>query len=384
MSGTFFLDISKQGIRAYALIRHIWILRKLLCGVLVAALLPALVVAQATQFDDLAAQAAQARDAGNLPQAVDLYRQATVLKPDWQEGWWYLGLLSYNGNQYSTATDAFTHLLQLAPRAVPAMALRGLCEYETADYDAALRDLDEAVAHGAANDPRNAQIIRYHLAQLLTRAGRFQDALAQYAFFVKEKVDSPDLDAAIGMAGMRDAALLNDAPAQDRVLYEAAGRAAYPMLADDSVESARRFNALITQYPSTRNLHYFYGFLLFPHAPEMAAVEFEHELTIAPDNTTARAMLAFSLMIMARYAEARSEAERVLAAEPDMEMAQIALGRSLIETGEPQRGEAMLKQVLVGDPNNLEAHLGLVSLYSHAGRKEDAQRERMVCLQLQK
>lgn len=384
MPGMLFFDTSKQGIHACARDRRLQILRRLLCGVFVAALLPVLASAQATQFDDLAAQATQARDAGNLPQAVDLYRQATALKPDWQEGWWYLGLLSYNADQYSTAIDAFTHLLQLAPRAVPAMALRGLCEYETADYDEALRDLDMAVAHGAANDPRNAQIIRYHLAQLLTRAGRFQDALAQYAFFAKEKIDSPDLDAAIGMAGMRDATLLNDAPAQDRALYEAAGRAAYPMLADDSVESDRRFRTLFAQYPSTRNLHYFYGFLLFPHAPEMAVVEFERELAIAPDNTTARAMLAFSLMITARYTEARSEAERVLAAEPDMEMAQIALGRSLIETGGPQRGEAMLKQVLAGDPNNLEAHLGLVSLYSHMGRREDAQRERMVCLQLQK
>lgn len=384
MPGMYFFDASKQGIKVHARILRTGILRTLLCGVFAAALLPVLAFAQATQFDDLAAQAAQARDAGNLPQAVDLYRQATALKPDWQEGWWYLGVLSYNGNQYPAAIDAFTHLLQLEPRAVPAMALRGLCEYETADYDEALRDLDMAVAHGAANDPHNEQIIRYHLAQLLTRAGRFQDALAQYAFFAKEKIDNPDLDTAIGMTGMRDATLLNDVPAQDRALYEAAGNAAYPMLTDDSVESDRRFRALFAQYPTARNLHYFYGFLLFPHAPEMAAAEFQRELAIAPDNTTARAMLAFSFMITARYTEARTEAERVLAAEPEMEMAQIALGRSLIETGEPQRGEALLRQVLAGDPNNLEAHLGLVSLYSHMGRKEDAQRERMVCLQLQK
>lgn len=384
LSGTLLEQFLRHGIDAHLRSRCSRMWRGLLYAVLAALLLPGPVFAQATQFDDLAARAAQARDAGNLPQAVDLYRQATALKPDWQEGWWYLGVLSYNANQYPAAIDAFTHLLQLAPRAVPAMALRGLCEYETAEYDAALRDLDKAVAHGAANDSRNAQIIRYHLAQLLTRAGRFQDALAQYAFFAKEKIDNPDLDAAIGMAGMRDAALLNDAPAQERALYEAAGRAAYPMLADDSVESAHRFQALFARYPAARNLHYFYGFLLFPHAPEMAVVEFERELAIAPDNTTARAMLAFSLMIVGRYAEARTEAERVLAAEPGMETAQIALGRALIETGEPQRGEALLRQVLAGDPNNLEAHLGLVSLYAHMGRREDARRERMVCLQLQK
>jgi tetratricopeptide (TPR) repeat protein len=329
------------------------------------------------RFGDLAARAAQARDAGNLAQAVDLYRQATAAKPDWQEGWWYLGSLEYAANQYQPAIDAFTHLLQLAPQAVPPMALRGLCAFEIGAYNDALRDLEQAVAHGAADDPRNAQILRFHLAQLLTRAGRFQDALSQYAFFQKAMVEDADIDAGIGMAGLRAASLLNETQAQDRVLYEAAGHAGYPLLGQDSVEAERRFRELFAKYPSTRNLHYFYGFLLFPSAPEMAAVEFQRELVVAPDNTPARAMLAYSLMIMGRYAESRTEAERVLSEEPGMEMAQLALGRALVESGEYARGEEILKQVLAGDPQNKEARLGLISIYSHTGRKEDARRERL-------
>jgi tetratricopeptide (TPR) repeat protein len=333
------------------------------------------------QFDDLAARAAQARDAGNLAQAVELYRQATALKPDWQEGWWYLGALQYGANQYQPAIDAFTHLLQMAPQAVPPMALRGLCEFETAAYDDSLRDLEQAVAHGAASDPRNSQILRFHLAQLLTRAGRFQDALKQYMFFPKGKVEDADLDAAIGMAGLRVAGLLSDAPAQDRALYEAAGHAGYPLLGEDSLEADKRFRELFAQHPSARNLHYFYGFLLFPTAPEMAAVEFQRELAVAQDNTPARAMLAYSLMIIGHYAESRTEAERVLAESPGMEMAQIALGRALVEAGEYARGEELLKQVLASDPENKEARLGMIAIYSHTGRKEDARRERLALVQ---
>jgi tetratricopeptide (TPR) repeat protein len=362
--------------------------RKLLLAAIVLLLLCLPAGAQAgpaqagpAQFDDLAARAAQSRDAGNLPQAIDLYRQATALKPDWQEGWWYLGALEYGANQYQPAIDSFTHLLQMAPQAVPAMALRGLCEYEIAAYDDSLRDLEQSVAHGAASDPRNAQILHFHLAQLLARAGRFQDALAQYAFFPKEKVENADLDAAIGMAGMRVAGLLSEAPAQDRALYEAAGHAAYSLMGEDSMEADKRFHELFAQYPSARNLHYFYGFLLFPSAPEMAVVEFQHELAVAPDNTPARAMLAFSLMITGRYAESRTEAERVLVESPGMEMAQIVLGRALVEAGEYARGEELLKQVLAGDPQNKEARLGMIAIYSHTGRKEDARRERLALVQ---
>ena len=356
-------------------------------GTLIVALLlgvPATAQTATAQFDDLAARAAQARDAGNLAQAVELYSQATAQKADWQEGWWYLGVLQYSANRYQPAIEAFNHLLSLAPHAAPAMALRGLCEFETAAYDDALRDLDMAVAHGAANDPRNAQILRYHLAQLLTRAGRFQDALLQYGYFPKNNAENPDLDAAIGMAGMRVAGLLSDLPAQDRALCEAAGHAGYPLLGEDSVEATRRFQDLFAQHPTTRNLHYFYGFLLFPSAPEMAAVEFERELAIAPNNPPAQAMFAFTLMLTGHYAEARAEAERVLSDQPGNGVAKIALGRALVETGEPERGADLLKQMLAGEPQNLEIHLGLAAYYARTGRREDEQRERAVCLELAK
>ncbi len=329
------------------------------------------------QFDELAARAAQARDAGNLTQAVELYRQATALKPDWQEGWWFQGLLLYSANQYAPAIDAFTHLLKIEPHAVPALALRGLCEYETAAYDDALRDLDMAVAHGAASDPRNAQILRIHLAQLLTRASRFQDALAQYSFFAQEKAENPDLDAGIGMAGMRVPALVNDASAQDRVLYEAAGRAGWQLLANNSTEADAQFRQLFAQHPAARNLHYMYGFMLFPHDSAMALYQFQQELAVAPDNTAARAMLAFTLMIAGRYSESRTAAEQALTEEPGMAMAEIALGRALGETGEYARGEEMLKKVLAEDAKNQEARMGLIAIYSRTGRNEEARRERL-------
>ena len=329
------------------------------------------------QFEDLAARAAQARDAGNPMQAVELYRQATAAKPDWQEGWWYQGLLQYSVNQYPPAIDAFTRLLKLEPHAAPAMALRGLCEFETAAYEDALRDLDTAVAHGAASDPRNALILRVHLAQLLTRASRFQDALAQYSFLALGKVEDPDLDAGIGMAGTRMAGLVSDATAADRVLYEAAGRAGWQLLANNTMQADAQFQQLFTQYPTTRNLHFMYGYMLFPHDPAMALDQFQQELAVAPDNTAARGMLAFTLMIDGRYVEARAAAEQALAEEPEMAMAQIALGRALGETGEYARGEEMLKKVRTKDPQNPEVRMGLISIYSHTGRTEEARRERL-------
>jgi tetratricopeptide (TPR) repeat protein len=305
------------------------------------------------QFDDLATRAAAARDQQNLPLAIQLYSQAEQLKPDWQEGWWYLGILQYSSNQYPGAIDAFTHLLQLVPTAVPAMALRGLCEFETASYDDSLRDLEQAVAHGALNEPRNEQIIRYHLALLRAHAGRFQEALDQYHFFAEHLVDVPDLKIGIGLAG-------------------------------DNEQADDLFATLFVHYPSKPNLHYFYGFLLFPHDPALAIDQFQSELAVNPTNETANALLALTLVIAGRFSEALAPAQRSYANAPDMEMAQLALGRALAETGDMKRGEELLNQVIQRDPNNLEAHLGLVSIYSQSGNREEAVRERKVCRDLAK
>jgi tetratricopeptide (TPR) repeat protein len=338
----------------------------------------------ASQFDDLAAQAAAARDQQNIPLAIELYGRAEQLQPDWAEGWWNLGLLHYSSDQFPPAIEAFSRFIQLQPTAAPAIALRGLCEFETGAYDDSLRDLEQAVAKGAADQPRNAQIIRYHLGLLLARAGRFQEALTQYAFFAAQHVTNPELMVAIGLAGMRTTSLPKDIPAQDRDMYQAAGNAGYVFLSGDSVAADDLFRQLYIRYPAIHNLHFFYGFLLFPHAPDLAIEQFQGEVTLAPTDVSARAMLAFTLMIAGHYTDAVTEAEKVYAAEPNMEMAQLALGRSLAETGDMQRGLVLLNKVLARDPNNMEAHLGLVAIYSRAGRREDAYRERRICLGLAK
>jgi tetratricopeptide (TPR) repeat protein len=338
----------------------------------------------APQFADVAARAAAARDQGNLPQAIDLYNQAEQLKPDWAEGWFYLGMLQYSADSYQPAIEAFNRLLQVDPHAIPGMALRGLCEFETGAYDAALRDLDEAVAKGAANQPRNEQILRYHLAQLLTRAGRFQDAQTQYGFFAAEGVSNPDLLVGLGLAGMRVPLLTQEVPAADRALYQTIGEAGFALLAGQTQEADAAFRALFAEHPTAPGLHFFYGFLLFPHSPELAADQFKSEVALAPSNVEAHAMLAFTLMINGTYQEAATEAALTLAKTPDMELAQIALGRSLAETGNVARGTEILTQVLKTDPDNLEAHLGMAAIYSRTGRREDAYREHMLCLGLAK
>jgi Flp pilus assembly protein TadD len=264
------------------------------------------------------------------------------------------------------------------------MALRGLCEFETGAYDDALRDMDEAVKKGAANEPDNEQIVRFHYAQLLAHARRYQDALVQYRTLASKHTDDPDVLLGLGLAGMRNPTLPKDIPAEGQELFRAAGSAAYAFFSDDSQMADTQFNRLFTQYPTTPNLHFFYGSLLAMRGTELAIPQFQSEVAIAPSNVSAHALLAYWLMFAGRFAEARQEAELTLAAAPDLELVRITLGRSLAETGDFQRAAELLNQALKNDPGNLEAHLAMAVVYARTGRREDSYRERMVCLGLEK
>src|ERR1700679_4330156 len=342
----------------------------------------------ATSFDELAQRAGAARNAGNLPAAIDLYQQAVQQKPDWAEGWFYLGLLNYSSDQYANASAAFTSFLKLQPGVPPVMALRGLSEFDTRAYDDALRDLEQAVLHGAANDPHNEQIIRFHYAQLLTRAGRFDDAMKQYQFFADRHIENSDLLVGLGLVGTRTAVLMSEVTTQQRPMLEDVGKATYTFLSGDNEGAQRLFNTLFTQYPSSPQLYLFYATLLYRDRSSLAIDAIRNEVSAMPDNGYARAVLAFTLMIAGRFAEARPEAEKAVEQKPDLEMAQIALGRCLIETGiapgDLKRAEELLNQVLARDPNNLEAHMAMAALYSRTGRREDEYRERMACLRMEK
>jgi tetratricopeptide (TPR) repeat protein len=332
-------------------------------------------------FADVIAKADAARVQNDLPQAIELYNQAVQLKPDWPDGWWYLGSMQYATNAYPAAIDALTHYLQLVPKAAPAFALRGLSEFETGEYSGSLQDIQQALALGAANQSRNAEILRYHEGLAQTRTGRFQDALQTYKVFAQKGVNNPELLVAIGLAGLQMPLLPKDFPPDQQDLVTATGDAAYRFMAGGEKDADPAFQQLFQRYPTTANVHYLYGYLLFPTDPDKALVEFKHELEITPSNAAANEMLAWSYLTEADAANALPYAQKAAAQNPTLPGVQLVFGRSLSETGNLNDGIEHLEKALQGEPNNLEIHIALATAYSKSGRKEDARRERLWCLQ---
>jgi len=91
-------------------------------------------------------------------------------------------------------------------------------------------------------------------------------------------------------------------------------------------------------------------------------------------------MLAWAYGLRGDFAAALPDAQKAAAEAPSLPMAQLVLGRTLVETGDVNSGLPHLEDVLRMEPGNLEAHMTLAKAYSELGRKEDARRERLWCL----
>jgi tetratricopeptide (TPR) repeat protein len=340
--------------------------------------------ANPASFSDLAAKAAAARDANDVSGAIELYGQALKLNSQWADGWWFLGSLHYGSGEYTAAREALSHYLELTPSAAPALAMRGLCEFEIGEYLPSLRDIQHALSLGAANQPRNEKILRYHEALLLTRTGRFEDALRSYAFFAHDEDSNPELLLALGLAGLRTPLLPRELKADQQEMYISAGKAAFDFMRKDADAAHAEFQRLFERVPAVPNAHYLYGYLLYATDPDQAVIEFKKELEVNPSNAVAEVMLAWIPLMQNDGAEALPHARKAVAEDPSLSSAQLVFGRALVETGDTKAGIEHLEKTVQVQPDNLEVHLALAKAYSKSGRKEDARRERLLCLEMTK
>lgn len=332
------------------------------------------------QMKTLISSATSARDQGDIPRAIQLYQQAVALDPTWADGWWYIGSMEYGADNYGPAAGALSHYIALMPKAGPSFALRGLCEFEEGEYGPSLQDLERGISLGAANQPRNAGIIFYHEAILLTKMGSYEQALGKFGQIVSHGDVDQSVLLGIGLAGLRMPMLPKEVEPSQAEVVSAAGQAAALFMSHNLPAADQAFQQLFDRYQTTPNLHYFYGYLLFSVDADKAIDQFHEELAVAPDSAMTHSMLAWAYGSRRDYKASLAEAQVAVKERPDLLLAQLVLGRALVETGDYKGGVQHLQTVLSADAQNLDAHLALAKAYSELGRKEDARRERLLCL----
>lgn len=334
-----------------------------------------LLASQNPAFADLSAQATSARESGDLVGALSLYRRAVDANPAWEEGWWFLGSMSYDADLYAEARDALRHMVALDPAAIAACALLGLSEFETGEYERALTHIQHALKAGVP-DPKMEGVLRFHEVLALDQVGRFDAAVKAATWFAQRSVRNPELMLALGLSTLHNRTLPRAVSTEQRPLFLAAAEGAYLALAGDFSGAQQAFASLLRQYPLTPYVHYVYGCFLLAADPDTAVVELRRELDVNPSCAPASAMLAWSFLQRNDFPQALEYSRRSVQLDETVALGQLALGRCLLETGKTAESIAHLERAKHLDPGNLDTRASLAAAYSQAGRVNDARQAR--------
>src|SRR5499426_2183735 len=338
-------------------------------------------------FDQLKAQADEAREAGRLEDAIELYRKAVAAKPNGVECWWYLATLLYDRDRYAEAVPAFKRVTELQPRAGAPFVMLGLCEFRVGNYDNALGRIRQGRQIGLGNNHDLDMAMRYHEGLLLSLKGDFETAQNLFGGLSYENVNREDLIIAHGLAVLRLPMLPSQvAPGyRDREMIRRAGFAEHQSAQKNQGDARQEYERLAADYPKAPGVQYACGRYLLTQRNDEAAIEaFKKEIENSPNHALARLQIAY-ISLRNKEAEAGLKfAQEAVELHTRLALGHYVLGRIHFEMGENARAVEELETARRLAPHEPRVHFTLSRAYARAGRKAEADQARENFVRLNK
>ena len=334
-------------------------------------------------FTQVSERAEQARTAGRIEDAVGLYSEGVQLRPAWADGWWSLGTLLFEQQRFPEAEAALNRSVSLTPNAWTAYAPLGLCEYETRHYDSAERHFEQWAARKPPASKALMADAFFHWALLLTRRGRFEQALVLLTAQAKAGNTGEAMTEAMGLSSLRIPNLPEDYPSAEREPVWLAGRATLESRLRRFDQAAADAKQLLLHYGNHPNVHYFLGIVsLDANDSAGASNEFQRELEISPRHVPALLQLVFYDLERGEPGEALSLAEQAVAIAPGDFVSHAALGKALYAAGRFEESARQLEMARKIAPESPYVRWWLSQTYAALGRPGDAERERAIFAKL--
>jgi tetratricopeptide (TPR) repeat protein len=312
-----------------------------------------------------------------LDDAAVLYQKALAIQPGWAEGWWALGTLQYDKNQYPPAARAFEKLVALRPANGSAHAMLGLCQVELKQDPAALKNLLSAQDLGVLEDSQLRRVVLYQLGSVQLRSRRFTDAKATFSQLVRDGTRSDEVIAGMGMAALGvPPSNLPDKNTSGRDVVDRVGRAE-SLAAKKNFDEAKQIYALLaTEYPNYPNLHFAIGRLhLDAHELDEAVAEFQKELQNDPKHLGALLEIA-AVRYRVDSADGIKYAEQAVKISPQLPFAHYLLGLLYLDTERTSEAVPELEIARKAFAKQAQVYFALGNAYAKLGRKADAARMR--------
>jgi len=322
---------------------------------------------QAKGFEELSRQADTARLEGKSSDAIDSYQAALKIRPEWPEGWWYLGTLYADTGQFNDAIAVFKKLIDANPKLGPAWASLGLSEFELKDYQNSLIHLRQAQELGFAEVPYVEKVATYHLALLLNLSGEFEDAFGLLASESGKEPLAQQSKVALAMSQLRIPLLPEQVdPGKDALLADA-GDTAELLVAGNFDQAFQDFQRMLKDYPNTPFLHYAYGSALDFHARyDEAEAQLREETRITPQSALPYMRLAAIALKTQRPADAVPLAQRAMELAPESATPHRILAKAQTELGKTESAAEESAAAEKLEPENPHVDAEVARIYANS------------------
>lgn len=312
-------------------------------------------------------------------EAIKLLYKALKEQSKWRQGWWRLGSLLYDAEDYPAARQALERLAQLDPKSGAPWVLLGLCEFEMMDYGLALQHLQKGDALGLPAELELQDTLNYHEALLFTLMRRFDPAQLLLDHLAQKARGSDELVLAQGLVALRIPALpesLASTASEDRLeIIRRVGQAQRAIAQQKPKEGLAIYQALAGRKPVLPNLRLSYAALLLQLGDRAASqAELREELKGNPSSVEARLRLCALLEDESPEDMLKLAAEAV-ALEPKSFKTHFFRGKLLYKMEQLNESLRELEISRDLDPSSSAVRFALVRAYKTAGREADAQRE---------
>jgi predicted Zn-dependent protease len=328
-------------------------------------------------FDDLAGRAQAVLDS-RPEEAARLYKQALAIRPEWAEGWLYMGGALYQLNRYAESTDALRKGVELAPGVGTGWALLGLSESQLEDQDQALADIRKGEDLGLGANTGFETAVRVRAAQLLIRSSAFDQALAQLQALSSHHDNPPAVEEAMGLCVLALPEDMTQLSPQKRAVADLAGKAAWAFASQRPDDAASGYRQLLDRYPSEPGVHYAYGLYLMETDLATALAEFQKEVQSNPKHWPALLAMASLQIRQGTPEQAIESLHAALKMVPANYrwLCHTELGRANLSANNVDGAIAELENAIRQMPANPNVHFFLADAYRRAGRKADSEKER--------
>lgn len=330
----------------------------------------------------LYAAAREAQSRGDIPAAIAKYEEMLRLDHTLAPAYNNLGALYFRQRNYPKAAQVLEQGLKVNPNMPSASALLGISLYEMADYAKARPRLESAV-QANPNDP-NASL---YLAKDLNMLGDYEAAAAQLRRLAAQQPKNQEawyLLAKIYMKLSENSLAKMNAVDPNSVLSHE--------LSAEVMESMNNYDGALVELkkavgmaPQRAGIHYKLGDAYFSLSQWDSAVEqFRAELALDPGNCRAHWKLGSSILQKnGDPQQALNEINQGLSQCPMLMDARIDRARALMKLDRNAEAATDLEAAVKAEPAESAPHFLLSKAYRALGRSQEAQAEMQIFSKLE-